>query len=931
MAGAEVSKSEVVGRDEELATVRGFLADIEGLPSALFVEGEAGIGKTTLWRAGAAAAEELGYVVLSTRPAEAESRISYAALGDLLGSVIERAVVELPSPQRRALEIALLLRDAGDRVPDQGAIAFAVLGAFRAIADTPVLVAVDDVQWLDGPSAFALRFAARRLRKERVGFLLSVRSGGGGGPVARELRGFLSEERTCRVHVGPLSLGALHHLLQTRLSVVLSRPTLWRVQEMSGGNPFFALELARALHQQSAPVPAGEPLPVPGELRELLRLRLAGLVRETEEPLLFAAAMPQPSVGVVGAAFGADPLPSLRRALAAEVIELEGERIRFAHPLFASVLYSGIDGDRRRDIHRRLAAVVTDPEERARHLALGTRGADAGVASALDDAARTVRSRGAPQAAAVLSELALRLTPDDDAEAAHRRRLDAGAAHFDAGDTGRALALFAEAVERAGFASERAAGLVRLAWVNHYAGDQRLAVELFRECLADTRTDVAVRIDAENGLANSLFFLREDLATAVRHARRAARLARERGDRATLAVILGDQGMIEAVHGRSQARRTLRAAVAIEDEALNVPAMRGPSFQLAVTSVWSDDLDAARAALQDVRQRAVAHGDESSLPFILSYLSLADCLAGRLEQAVRVADEGVEAAVMADQEIGRAFVVSARALAEACLGREQEARSDAGVALDLAKRGTMFAEMTSVWALGLLELALDNPAEAHKHLGPLVERIEATGVGEPGSIRFVTDDVEALVTLGELEHARVLVGRHEERARRLRRRSALAACARCRGLLAGAEGDFDGALASFGAALDSYLVLSLPLETARTVLALGSVQRRAKQRAAARHSLERAQAEFDGLGARLWSEKTRAELARIGGRAPSPDELTATEQRVAALVAAGRTNPEVAAELSLTVHTVEKALTRIYSKLGVRSRTELARKLAVKE
>jgi len=204
-------------------------------------------------------------------------------------------------------------------------------------------------------------------------------------------------------------------------------------------------------------------------------------------------------------------------------------------------------------------------------------------------------------------------------------------------------------------------------------------------------------------------------------------------------------------------------------------------------------------------------------------------------------------------------------------------------------------------------------------------------VGEPGSIRFVTADVEALVALGELEHARSILARHDERARRLRRRSALAACARCRGLLAGADGDFDGALASLGEALESYSVISLPLERARTLLTLGSVQRRAKQRAAARHSLDQALTTFDRLGARLWSEKTRGELARIGGRAPSPDELSATEQRVAALVAAGRTNAEVAAELFLTVHTVEKALTRIYSKLGVRSRTELARKLAVKE
>jgi DNA-binding CsgD family transcriptional regulator len=891
------------------------------------VEGEAGIGKTTLWRAGIAAAEELGYVVLSARPAEAESQVSYAALGDVLGAVIERAVVELPAPQRRALEIALLLRDAEGRVPDQGAIAFGVLGALRAIADAPVLVAVDDAQWLDGPSAFALRFAARRLREERVGFLLSARSGGG-AEVAPELRGFLAEGRTYRVRAGPLSLGALHRLVQTRLGVTLSRPTLWRVHEASVGNPFFALELARALHQRGARVPAGEPLPVSGEPRELLRARVAALPRETEESLLLAAAMPQPTVGLVGAAFGADPLSSLRSGVEAELIELEGERIRFTHPLFASALYSEADEDRRRAIHGRLAGIVTDPEQHARHLALAASGADAAVASALDTAARSARARGAPQAAAELSELAVRLTPQHEAQSAHRRRLEAGAAHFEAGDTARARALFVEAAESADSGALRVAALVRLARVHHYGGNQRLAVELFRECLADRRGDLEVRIDAADGLANSLFFLREDLADALRHARSAARLARGAKDADAVAVTLGTRGMLEAVLGRPESVRTLQSAVALEPPALSVPLVRRPRFQLAFARVWGDDMAAARAELEGVRQQAVAHGDESSLPFILSYLSLADCLSGQCDQAMRVADEGEEVARTAGQEIGQAFVLAARALAASCLGREQAARSDAAEALGLAERGTLFAEATSLWALGLLELSLEHPAEAHRRLGPLADRVEAAGIGEPGSIRFVTDDVEALVALGELEVAAARLERFEERARRTGRRSALAAAYRCRGLLAMASRTADQALVEFAHAFDELDRVSIPLERARTLLALGSARRKVGQRRAARKTLEQALAEFDALGASLWSERTRRELGRISGRGPSQGELTATERRVAALVAEGMTNREVAAALYVTPRTVEGTLSRVYAKLGVRSRTELARRLA---
>ena len=213
----------------------------------------------------------------------------------------------------------------------------------------------------------------------------------------------------------------------------------------------------------------------------------------------------------------------------------------------------------------------------------------------------------------------------------------------------RALTLFAEARESARSAPERAVSLLRLAWVNHWAGDQRLAVELFRECLAEGHADAALRMDAHDGLANSLFFLRENLTDALSHSRSAARLAKERGDRAALAVALGTQGMIEAVLGRPEARRTFRSAVAIEDPLLNIPLVRRPSFQLAVARVWNDELDAARADLEDIRQRAVLHGDESSLPFILSYLSLAECLSGRREQALRVAKEGDEVALTAGQ------------------------------------------------------------------------------------------------------------------------------------------------------------------------------------------------------------------------------------------------------------------------------------------
>ncbi len=436
--------------------------------------------------------------------------------------------------------------------------------------------------------------------------------------------------------------------------------------------------------------------------------------------------------------------------------------------------------------------------------------------------------------------------------------------------------------------------------------------------------------DAADGLANSLFFLREELPEALVHARSAARIAEEEGSDAALAVALGTQGMIEAVLGQPEAVPTLEAAVALEDWTRDVPVplARQPSFQLAFARLWMDDFERARPALEDIRQRAVASGDESSLPFVLTYLTVAECLSGRWQEALRAADEGEAVALIETQGIGRAFVLSARALVNSCLGREEATRSDADEALALAERGTMFAEMTGRWALALLELSLDNPAEAHRHLGPLVRRVESAGIGEPGSIRFMTDDIEALIALGDLDSATAELERFETSARRVGRRSALAAAHRCQGLRAIAAGDFDQASAELGRALDELDPLPLPFERARTLLALGAAQRKARQRRAARQTFEEALAAFEELGASLWSERTRRELRRISGRAPSRGELTPTERRVAELVAEGRTNKEVAAALYVAPRTVEGTLSRVYTKLGVRSRTELARRLA---
>jgi DNA-binding CsgD family transcriptional regulator len=916
---------EPLGREKEIAEGIDAL-DPSRLPAVVVLRGEAGIGKTTVWRAIVSAAAETGFGALTSRPAESETQLSYAGLRDLFEPLTETQLGQLPSPQRRALEVALLRAEAGGAPPDQAAIAYASLGALRAAAgERPVLVAVDDVQWLDAPSSYALRFAARRLRDEPVGLLVAVREASP-DPPQPELGAWLPEERTRKITLGPLTLGALHRLLLSRLGVALPRPVLRRLHESTQGNPLFALEMARAVVKRDEPVVPGEPLPVPGELRELLRHRLDALPTASFETLLLAAALSQPTLPLLEDAAGADARSLLEAAAASELIELEGSQVRFRHPLFASAVYAKADLTGRRAAHRRLADVVSDPEERARHLALSTQEPDRQIAVELDVAARLARARGAPQAAAELSEHAFGLTPAEDLSAAHRRRLDAGAAHFAAGNTPRAQALFAEAADEAPAGPRRAEALSRLARLHHYSGDQRLAVRLFRDALADAESDRSVHVDAAEGLATALFFLRRELDEALEHARYAATLAEQGESRAALAAALGTQGVLEAVLGRSEATRTLEAALAFERATRDLPVVRRPSFQLAFVRVWIDELDAARDSLEAVRQEAFEHGDEGSLPFVLTYLSLADWISGRWTEAMHAAEDGAEIALAAGQGIGRAFALSARALVAASCGLEGAARSDAVEAIKLAEQGSMFATTTSSWALALLELSLDHPRGASEALRSVVDRCEAERIGEPGAMRFVPDEIEALIWLGDCDRAAARLRWFEGCAAALGRRSALAAALRCKGLLALAAGASEEALAYLVSAVEGFDSLHLPFERTRTLLALGSAQRRAGRRRAGRESLEEARVVFEELGATLWAARAKQEFQRISGRMPARGELTASERRVAELVAEGRTNREVAAELYVTPRTVEGTLSRVYAKLGIRSRTELARR-----
>jgi AAA ATPase-like protein len=346
-----------------------------------------GIGKTTLWHAGVSIARTRGLRVLSCRAAASEARLSYAALGDLF----DFELPDLPAPQRRAMDAALLRAEVEGAPPDQRAVSVASLGVLRALATSgPVIVAIDDVQWLDAPSARVLAFVVRRLEDAPIRVLVARRVGSGGDPLGLGQTGPVPLRR---VPIGPLQEEAMTRLLRDRTEGALTRPVLLRLHRISQGNPFFALEIARALTRRGVRPAPGEPLPVPEDLQELLGARLAALPPSAAVGLLVVAATTRPTEDLVLAVAEWRDWASagMRSAEEAGVLQRADGRLGFTHPLLGSTVYAEATPHARRSVHRRLAELVDDPEERARHLALAARGPHLHVARALEEAGRHAR------------------------------------------------------------------------------------------------------------------------------------------------------------------------------------------------------------------------------------------------------------------------------------------------------------------------------------------------------------------------------------------------------------------------------------------------------------------------------------------------------------------------------------------------------------
>ncbi|HET7047054.1 MAG TPA: AAA family ATPase [Solirubrobacteraceae bacterium] len=906
-------RTPVFGREGELLRLGRFVRDAESGGSTILIGG-AGIGKTALWETAIDRARNRGMHVLSARPSGTVSEMPFGALIDLCDRLDDATLAVLSAPQRHALEVALMRAPPDGEPAPNSAVALGLLGVVRALADChAVVIAIDDLQWLDRPSAEAVTFVARRLDGAPVTFLLARRPGPAG-----PLEAVLTRATSERLQIGPLSFGAVRRLLFERLGLTVSRQLLRRIVEMTDGNPLFALEVGRALadHGGSA---LYDDLPLPDSLDEILGKRVARLPFAIRRVLLAVALSEDPRTSQMLPILGARALDD---AVDAGVVVVDGQRVRAAHPLLAAAAEARCGARERRELHLALSDAARDEPARTMHLALATQGVDGALAARVASAVDTALARGARREAAVLATQALRLTPGDAPERPARvialaERLD------DTGELRRMTALLRDELP-----SLPAGPMRGRAWLRLSEGEDISSMEdqdrYLERALSEGGEDRNLRAHvlakrAGNAAAAAVAQLREAEAWAIEALELADDPMVQRYAMWSLAWPLG-------LGGRELDELCARSSVTTDPTAY---ISASPERVAAIRLVWRGELARARASLAALSELADARGDPTSYAMIRLHRIDLEVRAGELDVAAALLEEWAESSDYETQF--RPQYPRCCALLEAQRGAGPEARHWAVKTIERGQAaGSGWDELEARRARGIGLLIEGAPEQALEDLVMVWDHCEREGVRDPGAFPVAPDLIEALVELDRLDDAQAVVRRLHEMTVEQDHPWARATGKRGTGLLALVVRDHpeDGAALLRETAVDLERV-GLRLDSARCLLALGRGQRRLKQWRSARETLELAAAQFGALGADGWAARARSELDRVGGRRPATDgELTPSERRVIELAADGRSNKEIAAALYVTVNTVEVHLKRGYAKLGVRSRAQLVKRLA---
>jgi DNA-binding CsgD family transcriptional regulator len=902
--------------DDVGRAVRDFLAAAATEPAALVVEGEAGIGKTTQLGRIVEQAGQAGFRVLSAGAASAEARLTFTVIAELLDGVESSSLERLPPVQRIAVDRILQRGDAGPPTDERVAAA-----AFRSVLEVlaeamPVLVAVDDAQCIDVSSRTVLSYATRRLRG-RVGVAVTARTDDKEHPAPVSWLEVLRDDAVRRLTLGPMPLAAMQAMLNERPGRRLRRPTMARIHQISGGNPFYALELARAIDDQRP----GAHLELSDSLDALVERRLKGLDEAAAALLLAAAAASAPTVDLLAEAAGlstARVTELLENAERHGVVTLDGPRVHFTHPLLAHGVYTRAGAERRRTAHRRLAEVSGLPEVRARHLALAAVGADEETLAALDAAADAVGARGAFGAAAELLDLATGLGDDNPV-----RRLRAADYHFRAGALDEADSRLAGLVDTLRPGTLRAVALMLRGAVYGYHDRFDRAAEVLAQGLAEAGDNPDLRVRGRMLLALAIG-MADDLAGSFEHACAAVEDADRAGTPALRSQALALYVHVRLMYGLGTDRDALRIALELEDPFDGGPATVQASAVYAVNRAWEGDLSAARVAMAAAARRCTERGNEVDVVWAGEFATMIELWSGRLPDAQRLADDALQRARSIGGQLPLISALAARAAVAAYAGRPEETYAYADEALAAARdSGIAYMAAAPTASLALLEVSRGDHRAALSRLAPLLAAFDPLHDTEIMRGGHLPDAIEALTALGRADEAEPLVAALEVNGARLDRPWMQAVAARGRAQLAVARGDLAGAEQHAERAVAVHDSLPMPFERARTLLTLGAVQRRRRRRQAADTALHGALTIFADIGCALWADRARAEMALLHSTGAEGQQLTATEQQVAERAADGLSNREIAAEVFLSEKMVELHLSRVYRKLGIRSRSQL--------
>ena len=913
----------LVGRSEERELLRQLIAGArKARAGVLVLRGETGIGKTSLLTFATDTADN--FRVIHIQSHEAEVEIAFAGLSWLLGS-LTALLSRLPESQGQALSSVLQLGPAGGG--DRLAVAAATLTILAAAADEqPLLIAVDDAQWLDLPSLEAIVFAARRLEAESIAMVLTARPS---EDVPAEVNRLL-EALPVHVVMGLDPDSARELLTAQRLD--LSPDVLAERVAESAGNPLALLELP-SLSEDTVPV---EPLRIGWRLERTFGRRIAGLPSPTRQAMLLVAAAGASSEDALSPALDLQGLSiaDLEPAETAGLLVSRHGNVGFRHPLIRSALYQSASAPERRAAHRTLAAVfgaLSAPqalERQAWHLAAGTLGPDEDAAAILEAAAESAAARRSYSTAMDMVERSARLSGPGDGRA--KRLLKAADLSQNAGRVHAGLPLLDQVLEqtddwRLRTEAQHLRCRIQMWSGQPIAGRDLLLSEADRIQAMDPIWSAIMRAHA--ALTSAMLGHQRIASDAARHA---IELLTDLPDSVTVPALV-IHALTLAIDGRMhEARSMLARSQAYLGQ---WDPLASDQILLVAALAWTS-LEEHAEALRWL-ERAVHAAREASaiglLPFQLSWLALELWRGGSWSAAYSNAHDAVALAEETGWHTELPNSLVALATIEAGMGRSESCAAHAARAIALSKQaGVTVVEARAATALALLDLGSGNAAEAVRHLQFVREFADRQGLGDPVLLNWAGDLVEALDRVGEPDHARAVCEVVTTEAERTRRPTELAVAARCRGLLAESE---QAAEDAFADALAKHAQATQPFQEARTRLLYGELLRRRRRRADARAQLSAALGIFEQLGAEPWAARTRSELRATGITAQPPGkashrQLTAQELQVALVVGDGATNAEAAAQLFLSAKTVEYHLSNAYRKLGIRSRAQLVRALA---